>query len=126
MLCVLASCSEPPEPRPVKSLCVTASAYNSLSYQTQGDPNLTAFGDTLKAGMKVIAVSRDLIDSGLIHNTKVYIHELEDTFVVKDKMNRRWQQKIDIYFGTDRDSAREWGRQKVRISWYPEAIQVEE
>lgn len=114
---ILACSEDEPEELNVKSLQVTASAYNSFGYQTHGDPYLTAFGDTLKPGMKAIAVSRDLIDSGLVHNTPVYIHELNDTFLVKDKMNRRWKLKIDVYFGQDRDSARDWGRQKVQISW---------
>jgi len=39
---------------------VTATAYNSLAYQTSSQPNITAFGDSLKPGMKCIAVSRDL------------------------------------------------------------------
>lgn len=80
-----------------------------------GNPAITAFGDTLKPGMKVIAVSRDLLDSGLTHNSKIYIPQLEDTFLVKDKMNRRFIRKIDIYFGVDRDSAIEWGLQKTEV-----------
>lgn len=108
------SCQQPEEPAwPCLELSV--SAYNSLAYQTMGDPTLTAFGDTLKPGMKVIAVSRDLLDSGLTHNSKVYIPQLEDTFLVKDKMNRRFIRKIDIYFGVDRDSAIEWGLQKTEV-----------
>jgi len=48
-----------------RSLKVTATAYNSLPGQTQGDPRLTAWGETLKPGMQAIAVSRDLIRMGL-------------------------------------------------------------
>ena len=117
LILVLGACEPSTEPVPWKSMEVWASAYNSYGWQTQGDPSITAFGDTLKPGIKAIAVSRDLLDSGLGHNTPVYIHPLKDTFLVKDKMNRRWTGKIDIFMGRKLDSAREWGVRKLRISW---------
>ncbi|HEY9185683.1 MAG TPA: hypothetical protein VIM94_10180 [Salegentibacter sp.] len=98
------------------SLVVTASAYNSLSWQTaSGDPRITAWGDTLKTGLKAIAVSRDLIKRGLDHNTPVKIEGFEEVFLVKDKMHYRWKNKIDIYMDEDVQKAREWGRRKVKI-----------
>ncbi|WP_425223582.1 3D domain-containing protein [Psychroserpens sp.] len=96
---------------------VTASAYNSLAYQTSANPNITAFGDSLKPGLKYIAVSRNLLKLGLVHNTPVIIEGLEGTYLVKDKMNRRYRNKIDIYMGTDVKAAREWGRRKLNISY---------
>lgn len=95
---------------------VTASAYNSVSWQTKEEnPNIAAWGDTLKPGMKSIAVSRDLLKMGLTHNTMVKIGNWPDTFYVKDKMNRRWRKRIDIYMGLDVKKAREWGRRKIDI-----------
>ncbi len=96
---------------------VTATAYNSHANQTQGDPRITAWGDTLKPGMKAIAVSRDLISRGLTSGVEVKIEGLPGTYVVRDKMNRRWEKKIDIYMGNDLEKAREWGRKKVVIHW---------
>ncbi|MFD2585614.1 3D domain-containing protein [Croceitalea marina] len=96
---------------------VTVSAYNSVSWQTQGDPNIAAWGDTLKPGMKVVAVSRDLLALGIKHNSMMIIESLPDTFYVKDKMNRRWRNRIDIYMGKDVKKAREWGRQKRFICY---------
>nr|WP_313809973.1 hypothetical protein [Allomuricauda sp.] len=97
---------------------VTASAYNSVSWQTtEENPNIAAWGDTLKPGMKSIAVSRDLIKLGLIHNTKVLLDTFPDTFYVKDKMNRRWKNRIDIYMGNDIKMAREWGKKKLFICY---------
>lgn len=84
-----------------KSFVVTATAYNSLAYQTNSNPSITAFGDSLVPGLRYIAVSRDLLDSGLVHNTKVKIEGFDSLFIVKDKMNRRWQKRIDIYMGND-------------------------
>ena len=98
------------------SLEVTASAYNSLSWQTAGgNPSITAWGDTLKTGLKAIAVSRDLIEKGLDHNTPVKIEGFDGVFLVKDKMHYRWKNKIDIYMDEDVQKAREWGRRKVKI-----------
>lgn len=101
-----------------KTLIVTASAYNSVYWQTKkSNPSIAAWGDTLKPGMKAIAVSRDLIDSGLTHNTKVYIEELNDTFLVKDKMHRRWTKKIDIFMGNHVQKAKEFGKKTLIIKW---------
>ncbi|WP_313819521.1 hypothetical protein [uncultured Allomuricauda sp.] len=96
---------------------VVVSAYNSVSWQTQGDPNIAAWGDTLKPGMKSIAVSRDLLRMGLTHNTMVKIDTFPDTFYVKDKMNKRWKNRIDLYMGVDIKKAREWGRKKMLICY---------
>lgn len=101
-----------------KTLEVTASAYNSVGSQTNPNhPSITAWGDELKPGMKCIAVSRDLIPLGLKHNTTVKIEGLPGTYKVLDKMNMRWQKRIDIYMGNDIEAARNWGKKKVTISW---------
>ena len=96
---------------------VTATAYNSLRYQTSDNPNITAWGDTLVPGMKTVAVSRDLLAKGLKHGTMVRIDTFPDTFYINDKMHRKWQNRIDIYMGKDRKMAREWGRRKVQIKY---------
>lgn len=98
------------------TLRVTASAYNSLPEQTtKENAAIAAWGDELKPGMKVIAVSRDLIGKGLGYNTKVKIEGLEGVYLVKDKMHSRWTNKIDIYMGEDVQKARNWGRREVTI-----------
>ncbi len=110
---LLASCSE------TKTMEVTATAYNSVESQTKkGDPSTAAWGDELKPGMKAIAVSRDLLqEEGIEHGTAVSIKGLPGKYKVLDKMNKRWKKKIDIYMGENIAQAREWGRQKVEISW---------
>ena len=100
-----------------KPLEVTVSAYNSVSWQTSGNPNIAAWGDTLKPGMKCIAVSRDLIRQGLGRDTQVKIEGLEGIYLVKDKMHSRWTKRIDIYMGQDVKKAREWGRKKRMIQY---------
>lgn len=109
------------------SLMVTASAFNSTRAQTgSGNPNISAWGDTINPGMKVIAVSRDLIKRGLTHNTQVKIEGLEGVFLVKDKMHYRWNNKIDIYMGDDVAKARDWGRKKVKIYYQvePDSLKI--
>ena len=102
----------------LRTLRVTASAYNSLPGQTDSRPNEAAWGDILRPGMKAIAVSRDLLAMGLKRNTKVKIKGLPGTYRVLDKMNKRWTKKIDIYMGVDKRKAMQWGRRNVEISWY--------
>ena len=100
-----------------RALAVTATAYNSLPEQTDSEPHLAAWGDSLAPGMKVIAVSRDLIPLGLGHRTSVKIEGLPGAYLVLDKMHRRWKKRIDIYMGHDLDAARTWGKRQVEISW---------
>lgn len=116
ILLLLSSCKGTDE----VTMTVTATAYNSVEEQTKkGNPNLTAWGDILVPGERAIAVSRDLIDLGLSHNQEVKIKGLPGTYIVKDKMNKRWEKKIDIYMGLDEEAALEWGKKKVEISFSP-------
>jgi 3D (Asp-Asp-Asp) domain-containing protein len=100
-----------------QSLVVTATAYNSVPEQTDAQPNVTAWGDRLEPGMKVIAVSRDLIPLGLDHRAPVSIEGLQGQYLVLDKMHARWEKRIDIYMGADLEAARAWGARQVRIRW---------
>ena len=100
-----------------QSLKVTATAYNSVAGQTVGDPAKGAWEDTLKPGIKAIAVSRDLIPMGLDHNVKVRIEGLEGEYTVLDKLAKRWSKRIDIYMGEDVAAAEKWGKREVTISW---------
>jgi 3D (Asp-Asp-Asp) domain-containing protein len=115
---VLAACAHPP--LATESLVVTATAYNSLPGQGSGDPSLAAWGDRLEPGMRAIAVSRDLLALGLGHRTRVRIEGLRGEYEVLDKLAARWQRRIDIYMGNDREAALRWGKRKVRITWSPD------
>jgi 3D (Asp-Asp-Asp) domain-containing protein len=121
-----AACSPEPAEENLKCFKVSATAYNSLPYQTRPGSagNIAAWGDTLKPGMNAIAISRDLLDSGLVHNTRVLVEGFEgDTFLVKDKMHHRHRRKIDIYMGEDVKEARNFGYQKVWICLIEEELQ---
>ncbi len=99
-----------------KKLNVTATAYNSVSAQTDSTPNIAAWGDRLKPGMKAIAVSRDLLKMGLKRGSKVKISGLPGEYVVLDKMHHRWNRKIDIYMGKNVRAAKNWGKRRVTIT----------
>ncbi len=100
-----------------ETLTVTATAYNSTKSQTDKNPTIGAFGDSLKPGMKYIAVSRDLYRKGLKHNAPVRIEGFKGLYLVKDRMPNQWKNRIDIYMGTDVVAARQWGRRKVNIDY---------
>lgn len=98
-------------------LVVDATAYNCVPEQTEGHPEIAAWGDRLIPGTKVLAVSDDLLYLGMKRGTRVRIEGLPGEYVVLDRMNSRWQRKIDIYMGKDVTAAKNWGRRRVRIYW---------
>ncbi len=99
------------------TLMVTSTAYSSHVNQTDDTPWIAAWGDRLKDGMKIIAVSRDLLKMGLGRGSIVRVHGIPGNFVVLDKMNRRWRKRIDIYTGGNLKAARWWGTQTHQISF---------
>ena len=99
-------------------MTVEATAYTSHVNQTDSTPNIAAWNDRLEPGMKVIAVSRDMLNKyGMKHRTKLRIKGLDGEYLVLDKMNKRWKKKIDIYMGMDLKKAFKWGRRKVELQW---------
>ena len=114
LVVLFSSCAEKYE---VKTMMVTATAYNSFKYQTSNHPYIAAWGDSLRPGMKAIAVSRDLIELGLTHNVEIEIDSLPGKYIILDKMNIKWKNRIDIYMGTDLHAADEWGKREVTIKW---------
>ena len=102
---------------PYREMTVTATAYNSVEEQTDSTPRIAAWGDRIKPGMKIIAVSRDLLMIGLDRGVPVHIQGFPEHHVVLDKMNKRFDQRIDIYMGDDVAAAREFGTRELRICW---------
>jgi len=99
-------------------LRVQATAYSSHVGQTDSTPFLAAWNNRIRPGMKIIAVSRDLITKyGLGNGKKVKIQGLPGYYTVRDKMNKRYTKRIDIYMGTNRRKALRWGRKRTVIYW---------
>jgi len=118
-LLILASCSTIQKPLQEKqqSLLVTATAFNSLPKQGQGNPNVGAWGDRITPGVNAIAVSDDLVSLGLTRGTRLRIEGMKNEYVVLDRMPARWKKRIDIYMGNDVKAARAWGKRDVKIYW---------
>jgi 3D (Asp-Asp-Asp) domain-containing protein len=100
-----------------RALTVTATAYNSVPEQTEGDPHEGAWGDRLSHGTRAIAVSHDLVSLGLRRGVRVRIDGLPGEWVVLDRMPSRWTRRIDLYMGRDVEAALAFGRREVRIIW---------
>jgi 3D (Asp-Asp-Asp) domain-containing protein len=98
-------------------LVVEATAYNCVEEQTEGHPEIAAWGDRLIPGINAVAVSNDLLDLGLVRGSRVRIEGLPGEYLVLDRMPAQWQRKIDIYMGKDVTAAKNWGRRRVRIYW---------
>jgi 3D (Asp-Asp-Asp) domain-containing protein len=96
---------------------VEATAYNSVAAQTEGDPEIGAWGDRLDPGIKSVAVSEDLLQLGMRRGARVRIEGLPGVFLVLDRMPPQWQRRIDIHMGESVDAAKQWGRREVRIYW---------
>ena len=99
-----------------RKLRVTATAYSSHKGQTDSTPFLAAWNNRIRPGMKIIAVSRDMLTKyGLRNGSKVRIGGLRGLYTVRDKMNKRYRKRIDIYMGVNRRKALRWGRRSVVI-----------
>ena len=97
-----------------RKLRVTATAYSSHASQTDSTPFLAAWNNRIRPGMKIIAVSRDMLTRfGLKNGSRVRIGGLPGYYTVRDKMNKRYKKRIDIYMGMNRRKALRWGRQSV-------------
>ncbi len=96
---------------------VTATAYNSVRGQTDGNPSITAFGIRLRPGMRIVAVSRDLEKLGLRQGVRIAIDGVEGEWEVGDRTASRWTRRIDLYMGLDVKAARAWGKRRVKVRW---------
>lgn len=97
------------------TLSVRASAYNSTRAQTDENPNEGAWGDVIIPGMKVIAVSPDLLEAGLVRGTEIRVEGLDGTWTVLDRTASHHENRIDIYMGVDIEAAKQWGIKQVTI-----------
>lgn len=93
---------------PNKELVVEATAYSSTFDQTDDTPFITANGTYVHDGV----VAANFLPFG----TTIKIPEVygDKVFVVKDRMHRRFQKRIDIWF-PDRQSALRFGYQELKI-----------
>ena len=85
---------------------VHATVYNAVPAQTNSDPGHTAFMFELDLDNpykhRIIAVSRDLLKE-YPKGTKVYVcgTSYDGVYVVMDKMNKRYTNRIDLLINED-------------------------
>lgn len=93
---------------PKRFYTVSASAYSSTPEQTDHTPFITASGIHVRDGV----AAANFLPFGTIFK----IPELfgDKTFVVEDRMNRRYWLNIDIWF-LEKELAEEFGRKIVKI-----------
>ena len=91
-----------------KVVWVTATGYSSTKNQTDSTPFITASGTHVRDGV----IAANFLPIG----TVIKIPEVfgNKTFVVEDRMNQRYQNRIDVWF-PEIESAREFGLKKVKI-----------
>ena len=102
-----------------KNVNVDVTAYSPTVGQTDSTPFTTASNKRVKEGY--IAISRDLEDY-LTFGDKVFIEDL-GIFEVQDRMNRRWQARVDIFFNETKDAI-EFGKHKKKM-WILECQKCE-
>ncbi len=97
----------------VFSKVVMASAYTARAEECDEEPWVTSSGRPSRVG--AIAVSRDLERLGVNLGDMVIIKGM-GLFKVEDRMNKRWEGKIDILHA-HLQAAKNFGVEPVEIMW---------
>ncbi|MDD4761859.1 MAG: hypothetical protein PHZ25_02460 [Candidatus Pacebacteria bacterium] len=87
---------------------ITVTGYSSSPEETDDTPFITASGNHVRPGV----VAANWLPLG----SKVKIPELfgEQVFVVEDRMNKRFNDRLDIWF-SDKESAQDFGMHFTKI-----------
>lgn len=96
-----------------KIVTVTLTAYTASFAECDSTPHLTANGSLALVGM--VAVSRDL-EKLIPLNSYIYIPEY-GVYKVTDRMNSRWNKRIDILAG-NKKAAKLFGKQEKEIYYF--------
>jgi 3D (Asp-Asp-Asp) domain-containing protein len=96
------------------TLKVTATAYTARKEECNSEPWITASGTPSRVG--VIAISRDLERVGVNLGDFVIVKGM-GLFRVEDRMNKRWEKRIDILHA-NLEAARRFSKRKVEILWF--------
>lgn len=96
---------------PSYTMKVVATAYNSLPNQTDDTPFITASGTHVRPGV----IAANFLPMGTL--VKIPDYYGDQIFVVEDRMNQRYDKRIDIWMDGIHD-ARIWGVRTVAIEVY--------
>jgi 3D (Asp-Asp-Asp) domain-containing protein len=95
--------------RPKRTVVVTA--YTASGAETDDTPEITASNRKVRPG--IIAVSRNLFDSGWVFGKKVYIKSL-GIFTIDDLMAESKTDRIDVFM-PDLDTANKFGARQLDV-----------
>ena len=100
--------------KPDRVVTVSMTAYNSLPEQTDSNPFETAMGTTTRHGI----VAANFVPLG----TYIKIPELygDEIFVVEDRMNARYTNRVDIWMEEYSDARKFGVKNNVKIEVYYE------
>lgn len=99
---------------PDRTLTVSMTAYNSLPEQTDSNPFETAMGTTTRHGI----VAANFVPLG----TYIKIPELygDEVFIVEDRMNARYDRRVDIWMEHYADARKFGVKHNVTVEVYYE------
>lgn len=102
-----------------KELTITATAYSSTMAQTDNSPCTTANGYNVCKANKENVVAANFLPFG----TKVKFPEVygDKIFTVQDRMNRRFNKRIDFWMKTT-NKARQFGVKQVKVQVVEELL----
>ncbi len=94
---------------------VTAGAFAIEPRGPEDPPVVGAWGEELRPGRKLIAVSADLVERGMGPGARAHIEGLPAKYVVADQVEGSG--RIEIFMGTDAAAVERWGEREVDIYW---------
>lgn len=90
---------------------VTVTAYSPRESETDSTPFITASNGQVRPG--IVAVSRDLFESGWVFGKKVYIKNM-GVFIIDDLMAESKREQLDIFM-YDSNQALHFGVKKMEV-----------
>lgn len=86
---------------------IKVTAYNNVPNQTDSTPNITASNRPVHEG--IVALSRDFFKKGVRFGDLLYIDCFDSWYIVEDKMNARFTNRVDVFL-FDKDLSRRINR----------------
>lgn len=74
---------------------IKVTAYNNVPNQTDSTPNITASNRPVHEG--IVALSRDFFKKGVRFGDLLYIDCFDSWYIVEDKMNARFTNRVDVF-----------------------------
>lgn len=74
---------------------IKVTAYNNAPNQTDSTPNITASNRPVYEGS--VALSRDFFKKGVRYGDLLYIDCFDGWYIIEDKMNARFTNRVDIF-----------------------------